>query len=328
MVSLILIACSVALPASAPLQATDVPVVPAPAQEDEVEVVLLEHAYAPEVAHTLQTFLARGERVLADQRTNALLVSASAESRARVKRLLVALDMERSGAAGASPASAPAPALPSSVDSLFAQAERDLVLEFDGPEDTLSMADVARQYARITGQHLFYTGEADQILQNTRSGLASSVTVPAGEVQSFFEALMKANDFCIQLVHGGRTRTLAIQSLKTQARSTVKMSAIFIPESEVEAAGRHPALMFTTIIRLDNVDVRQLANTLRTMLTDANTQQMLPAGDTSSMILTGFGDVLHAQVQLLRAIDAASRPEARTLPAPPADEQALQSEGE
>ena len=46
---------------------------------------------------------------------------------------------------------------------------------------------------------------------------------------------------------------------------------------------------------------------MRTMLTDANTQSMLPAGNTNSMVLTGFGDSVAALARMLKTIDEASK---------------------
>jgi hypothetical protein len=52
--------------------------------------------------------------------------------------------------------------------------------------------------------------------------------------------------------------------------------------------------------------VRQISNSMRTMITDANTMQMLPAGNSTSMVLTGFGPYLAGMVEHLRLIDACS----------------------
>ena len=46
---------------------------------------------------------------------------------------------------------------------------------------------------------------------------------------------------------------------------------------------------------------------MRTMITDANTQQMLPAGNTNSMVLTGFGSNVAALARMLQIVDEASK---------------------
>ena len=68
-------------------------------------------------------------------------------------------------------------------------------------------------------------------------------------------------------------------------------------------------LLNTTVIHLPHTDVRQLSNSMRTMITDANTQQMLPAGNTNSMVLTGFASNVAALARMLRIVDEAAATE-------------------
>ncbi|MEO2236894.1 MAG: secretin N-terminal domain-containing protein, partial [Candidatus Poseidoniia archaeon] len=46
------------------------------------------------------------------------------------------------------------------------------------------------------------------------------------------------------------------------------------------------------------------SNSMRTMLIDANTQQLLPAGNTNSMVITAFGDFAADLARTLKEIDA------------------------
>ena len=41
------------------------------------------------------------------------------------------------------------------------------------------------------------------------------------------------------------------------------------------------------VLNLPNTDVRTLTNSMRAMLTDANTQSIIPVGNSNSLILTG-----------------------------------------
>ena len=49
------------------------------------------------------------------------------------------------------------------------------------------------------------------------------------------------------------------------------------------------------------------------MITDANTMQMLPAGNSSTMVLTGFGGAVADLCEHLRLIDECSRPRPRAV---------------
>jgi type II secretory pathway component GspD/PulD (secretin) len=46
---------------------------------------------------------------------------------------------------------------------------------------------------------------------------------------------------------------------------------------------------------------------MRAMIVDANTQQMLPAGNSNSMVLVGFGDSVASMVRALKTIDKAAQ---------------------
>ena len=93
-------------------------------------------------------------------------------------------------------------------------------------------------------------------------------------------------------------------------RNTVRKRAVFVTADELEAWAAHPAVLIQTIVSLPHVDVRQLSNSLRTLITDANTQQMLPAGNTSSMILVGFADQVAHMATMLRKANEAARVQA------------------
>jgi len=197
---------------------------------------------------------------------------------------------------------------------LFPAASGELVIEI-GPDgdDRYSagpkMEDIAAQYAALTGQHLVYTDETRSLLQSQGSGLRKSVKVHASEVQSFFEQLLSANQFALKTIRSGSPRMLGIVSLKTQDRNTIRGSAAFIPVEEIGHYAKHAATLITTTVTLPNTDVRQLTNSMRTMITDANTQQMLPAGNTNTILLTGFGSSVAELVVMLRRIDAAAKVE-------------------
>jgi type II secretory pathway component GspD/PulD (secretin) len=73
----------------------------APAEEPQFEVIALAYAAAPELAATIQELVAQpavpetsGVKVLADPRTNSLLVMASPKQMPEVKDLIALLDVD------------------------------------------------------------------------------------------------------------------------------------------------------------------------------------------------------------------------------------------
>ncbi|MEZ6015950.1 MAG: secretin N-terminal domain-containing protein [Planctomycetota bacterium] len=200
------------------------------------------------------------------------------------------------------------------LDRLFPPAQGPLTVAWAEGEASPPMMQLVTDYAALTGQTLSFGAETAQVLKNVRIPLTAGVTVPASEVQSFVESLLIASDFALTLDRVVEPRVVGVHSLATSSRNTIRTRAIRVTADQVEAMRQHPAILFMTAIDLPNTDVRQVSNSMRTMITDANTQQMLPAGNSSTMVLTGFGSSMAALVDLLRTIDEASAVAARAEP--------------
>jgi hypothetical protein len=92
-----------------------------------------------------------------------------------------------------------------------------------------------------------------------------------------------------------------------------------VPAERLHELADHPALLVRTSLDLAPLDVRQLATSLRGLLTDTNIQALVPAGQ-HSLILQGTGQhVLHL-TGMLRSVQRAAQEEAERRP-PPAEEE-------
>ena len=203
-------------------------------------------------------------------------------------------------------AAAQAPAEPKTHD-IFAQPKSDLVIEIGAGSDALpSMAALLDDYATLTGQVIVANDETRAHMQAQTIGITQSLTVPREEVQSFVERLMVEGDFIMQPLRDRAPRAVGVYSLRTQARNTVRSLAYFVSPGELDQFKDHPALLITTTVNLPNTDVRQLSNSMRTMITDAKVQQMLPAGKSESLVVTGLGAHVVAVVNMLKTVDAAN----------------------
>jgi len=192
------------------------------------------------------------------------------------------------------------------ANDLFPAATGDLLIEWPADGTPPAMDKLAHRYGELTGQLMVTSQETRNLLQNARLPLDRPTTVPAAEVQSFFESVMFASDFVLTIVRAEAPRLVQIDSLQTASRNNIRAGAHVVATPDLPLLRRHPAMLFTTVVDLPNVDVRQLSNSLRTMITDANTMQMLPAGNASSLVLTAFGPQLADWVEYLRLIDASS----------------------
>jgi type II secretory pathway component GspD/PulD (secretin) len=215
----------------------------------------------------------------------------------------------------AAPALAPAlpqedaPAAVASVslgDGLFPAATEDLALSWPEGSEGLSMVDVVSAYGAATGQRISMRAETIDQLRNTKAPLDRPTAVPAAEVQATFEALLRATDCALTVDRADGVRIAGVHSMQTYARNSIRHRARRISSERIDLMRGHPAVIFSTVVDLPNVEVRQVSNSLRTMIVDANIQQMLPAGNSNSMIVVGYGDFVADMVEHLREIDAAS----------------------
>jgi len=189
----------------------------------------------------------------------------------------------------------------------FPEPKADMLIPVDEQGTSWTMLKLVNEYARLSDQHFVLTPEATNLLGSVSTGLIRSVQVPKADVQSMFERLLYQNHFALRVLRAEAPRLLAVDSLISGSRQGLRQNATFVPEELLEKYGDHPAMMITTIVHLPNTDVRQLSNSMRTMITDANTQQMLPAGNTNSMVLTGFGGQVAGLVSMLRLTDKTSQ---------------------
>ncbi len=191
------------------------------------------------------------------------------------------------------------------LDSLLAKATGPMTLTVGDAENPLTYESMVKQYAELTGQHIVMSDDSSSMLRH-QLHLDRTLTVPAVEVQTTFEHLLRKGDFVLTPLKQEGARLIEIASLSTSARNNIRSAAIYLEPHEMHLANLHPAMMFTTVLTLPNVDVRQVSNSMRTMITDANTQQMVPAGNSNSMVLLGIGQNLVSLVNALETIEAAS----------------------
>jgi len=173
--------------------------------------------------------------------------------------------------------------------------------------ESMTMLQFVDACERVTQLNFTWTQETETLLNNAKLRLLGTKTVPKGKFYSFFQVMMIINDFvCTEIGEEG-IAVIKIDSLQTASRNNIRSQAVNVEPEDLENYADQPATLITTVIDLPNSDVRQVSNSLRTMITDANTMQMLPAGNSTTMVLTGFGSNVVALVRMLKIIDEASK---------------------
>lgn len=193
----------------------------------------------------------------------------------------------------------------SDLDALFPPATKAMVVT-SGPEsEKFTYYDLVRQYAQATDQEVTMTEATESALRSLSVGLSRSF-VPVEQVQHTFETLLAGAGFVLSPPRVAEVPIIGIWSKYGPERSALRGDTTFLEADQVALAAKHPAVLFTATIELPNTDTRQLSNSLRTLLVDANTQQVLPAGTTGSMVLVGLGEHIAGLAKALRDIDEAA----------------------
>ena len=187
--------------------------------------------------------------------------------------------------------------------------EGNYILNFaeagDG-EEGMTLAKLVRACEQVTEITFTYTDETNTFLTSAQVRLIGTKTVPKDEFYNFFQILMVIHDFVCTEVGADPISIIEITSLQTGGRNTIRKDSVFVEPEDLDRYADQPATLITTVVSLPNTDVRQLSNSMRTMITDTNTQQMLPAGNTNSMVLVGFGSNVVALARMLKIVDEAS----------------------
>ncbi len=191
-------------------------------------------------------------------------------------------------------------------DELFPAATGALKVVLDDGGEGPSFLELTRTYGALTGQHITFSEETKVRLEEAKVQLDRSLEVPVANVQRVFEVMLRQSSFSLAVESAASPRVLRIRSLESIERSDIKQASKLITAGQLELARRHPAVQFHVVVSLPHSDVRQLSNSLRTMISDPVTAMLLPAGNSTSMVVGGFGDWVFEQAKMLQAMDAAA----------------------
>ncbi len=183
----------------------------------------------------------------------------------------------------------------------FAQSEED---------ESMTLYQFVQACEQVTKLNFTWGAETEALLKNQQVNLLGAKTIKKERFYSFFQVMMIISDFVCTEIGEDDISVIKIDSLATAARNNLRAGAIYVEPERLAEYEDQPATLITTVVSLPNTDVRQVSNSMRSMITDPNTQQMLPAGNSQSMVLVGFGSNVVALANMLKIIDTASKTEA------------------
>lgn len=202
----------------------------------------------------------------------------------------------------AAPVSSPTPV---QVDSrgLFPEPKSGIVIRVDTKLDEMLL-----EFSKATGLHLVVEPRVAEILKQHRPGILADLDTPKSEVYPVVENLLFSNSIVLSPLTDREPRLFAVKFIGDLGpQGSLRTSAVYVPVADIPSFARHPAILVTTTLNLPSTDVRTLSNSMRTMFTDANTQQIIPVGNSNSLIITGFGGQVASIVAMLQRIDEEAR---------------------
>lgn len=231
--------------------------------------------------------------------------------------LILACQSAYAATGGASPKAPPAGLLPPAKGPIELRVENGV-----GPK----LSGALQQLSAVTG----VTFTADEIVQreldSIACGVLTSVSVPAPQAWLWVESLLQHGGFVLSILSAEAPHLVAVHTqVPRGGRPPYPIHDHFVPASRIEALSEHPALMVSTTLELPHTDVRQLGNSLRGLTTDpTGRQNVIPVGNTNSVILSGTGQGVLQLVTILREVEAAEAAAAarRAQEAKPAEEPA------
>ena len=177
----------------------------------------------------------------------------------------------------------------------------------EAPESALKLDQFVKLCQEATGLNFTYAQDTESALQGKTVRLLGTKRIPREDFYSWFQIMLIIENFACVEIGPPHLAVVQIQSLDSAsgARGTIKTKASWVSPEDIEDYADQPATLITTVVTLDNTNVRQLSTNLRPLLQDPATENIMNAGESNSLILTGFGSKIASIVRLLDVIDAA-----------------------
>lgn len=179
------------------------------------------------------------------------------------------------------------------------------VLTFDESiEGGVDLETLTKLCQEATGINFIYGDDTAQQLSQKRVRMFGQKQIPKADFYAFYQILMFINDFVCTQVGPGPLAVVVVRSANPQNRAggNLKNDSIYVLPEDLEKFADQVATPITTVLHL-NIDSRQLTNSLRSLLTDANSQAAIPVGNTNSLILQGYASQIVSLARFLQLVD-------------------------
>ncbi len=169
-----------------------------------------------------------------------------------------------------------------------------------------TISDVLAEFSAITGELLMYSAETEAALAARSTQLLADLDVQPENVYSVMQDILIQNDFALVDVRRQDPRILGIKDLKSSERASIRESARFVPISRLDDYSNDSALIISTVFALQDLDVRTTGSSLRQLVVDPSTMQIVPIPGGNQLLMTGFAREIHRIAQILTSLDSAA----------------------
>ena len=219
--------------------------------------------------------------------------------------LLLNLPLQSGQAPGEDPAAGSAPPALSMAEQLFGVVSDPLLIP--EAEQLLTLNDLLLAYSNLTGTVFLQSERTRQLTRSTSLSLDFGIEVPSEDVHGFVHAIMSANQLCFSVTPAHSPRVIRVRRLEGSSGATILSTAIVVPSESLSDLVELNAIMVTTVVDLPHCDVRMLSNSIRTMISDANTQRVLPASGSNAIVLCGSPGIVANMAQTLKLAEDSAR---------------------
>lgn len=214
--------------------------------------------------------------------------------------LAIGLGSCRTSESGAASATSSASAPGAARDGLLPMPSGPLELSMSGGPG-LSLDALLTRLSQLTGVTYSAVPATKARLGAAMVALSQDQRIPAAEVYPWVESLLQQNGFALAVLENAGAPLVGVYS---GAERPLDPPAIHVDAAQLEECRMHPAIQFSTVLTLPNTDVRSLGNSLRILSPDSMSGGVIPAGTTSSVILSGSGRNVTELAGLLMRIEA------------------------
>jgi hypothetical protein len=165
------------------------------------------------------------------------------------------------------------------------------------------LSDLLGEFSRATGMTIVSDEQTRRMLESN-CGLNQDVDVPASQVYGFTESVLSYHGFLLYHLRSDSPRLLGVTHPRALNESSGTIKPIYVPVESLSAWKDHPAFLVQTLLSLDNVDVRQLSNSMRQVFNEARTQQLVPLGNSNSLLITAPASMATNIVEMFGRADA------------------------